>query len=329
VTSLREGTAPGLKTAVLMPNKPWLVNRLRSSARNLSVVVWFFFRVANRLVNFLPFQINLGYRIISHSYFMNSSNWDTTEGQSLFGYCGLLLDKNGLDRDSRKKILERAHDYPVFFDKKVVRGGSYHVHSNNTPYNYFHYLFDFIVPLFLARQSNSEIRVYLPFSPSDWQLEWLRLIGQKNFEVARINGSFSASQITKFNSFLDSQNDVVNRSELLRFSYFVREIIERRNPSGREDVYISRSKSTMGRNIQNQSEIESLLEGRGFRIVNLDKVGVVDQLSLFANSRVIVSPHDAGLSNLVASLSGTKLVELLPVQDSGLFDMYKNIAHAW
>jgi capsular polysaccharide biosynthesis protein len=81
----------------------------------------------------------------------------------------------------------------------------------------------------------------------------------------------------------------------------------------------------MGRNVTNQAEIEADLSEKGFRVVNLDKLSAVDQLSIFRNSPVIVSPHDAGLSNLLVSPAGTRVIELLPVQDVGRFDMYKNI----
>ena len=53
-------------------------------------------------------------------------------------------------------------------------------------------------------------------------------------------------------------------------------------------------------------------------------MSVAMQLRVFLNAQLIVSPHDAGLSNLIASNSGVKVIELLPTQAVGTYDMYKN-----
>jgi capsular polysaccharide biosynthesis protein len=97
------------------------------------------------------------------------------------------------------------------------------------------------------------------------------------------------------------------------------------NTKDGEKIYIRRSKSTMGRNVSNQPEIETILSEKGFKVLSLDKVSAGEQLSIFRNSRIIVSPHDAGLSNMLASSAGTRVIELLPIQEVGTFDMYKNI----
>ena len=81
----------------------------------------------------------------------------------------------------------------------------------------------------------------------------------------------------------------------------------------------------MGRNIVNQKEIITNLVRLGFAIVDLDRMSVQMQLKVFQNAQLIVSPHDAGLSNLVAAKSGTKILELLPMQTDGIYDMYKKI----
>jgi capsular polysaccharide biosynthesis protein len=62
-----------------------------------------------------------------------------------------------------------------------------------------------------------------------------------------------------------------------------------------------------------------------FTIVDLDQLSVAMQLDIFYNAYLIVSPHDAGLSNLVAVKTGTKILELLPTQAEGTYDMYKNM----
>jgi len=314
-----------MRTSILMPNKPWLVDRRWSIGRIVAASLWIVLRTANRLISALPFELNFRNQIINHSYFANPINWKSVEKQILFGYSGLLVDKQGLDKDSGEKIVSRPHDYPTFFDRRVVRSGNFYVHSTNTPYNYFHFLFDFILPLFSVRKSNPDVRVYLPFSPAAWQVDWMNIIGQTQFECARVNGNFSADRIIKFDSFLDTNNRIVRPNQFLEFSDFVGKKLQSSNTTDGQKIYIRRSKSTMGRNVSNQPEIETILSEKGFKVLSLDKVSAGEQLTIFRNSRIIVSPHDAGLSNLLASSVGTRVIELLPIQEVGTFDMYKNI----
>jgi capsular polysaccharide biosynthesis protein len=314
-----------MRTSILMPNKPWLVDRRRSFGRKVAAFVWVVLRTANRVINLIPFELNFRDRIINHSYFVNPTNWKSVEKQILFGYSGLLVDKHGLDKDSGQKLVSRPHDYSAFFDRRVARNGNFYIHSSNTPYNYFHFVFDFILPLFSMRKSDPDVKVYLPFSPAAWQVDWMSIIGQTQFECAKVNGNFSADRIIKFDSFLDTNNRIVSPNQYLEFSDFMGKKLQSSNTKDGEKIYIRRSKSTMGRNVSNQPEIETILSEKGFKVLSLDKVSAGEQLSIFRNSRIIVSPHDAGLSNMLASSAGTRVIELLPIQEVGTFDMYKNI----
>ena len=66
------------------------------------------------------------------------------------------------------------------------------------------------------------------------------------------------------------------------------------------------------------------LKSYGFVSVCLEDLSVTDQLRLFSESLVIVGPHGAGLSNLVACTPKAAVVELLP--RPGSFSHYYAIA---
>ena len=76
------------------------------------------------------------------------------------------------------------------------------------------------------------------------------------------------------------------------------------------DIYISRSLSR-NRPLENEQELENLLRHRGFSIVHFEKIPFAEQMRLVAGAKRIVAPHGAGLANLVAATSGTRIVEFL------------------
>ncbi|NES67125.1 MAG: glycosyltransferase family 61 protein [Okeania sp. SIO2D1] len=79
--------------------------------------------------------------------------------------------------------------------------------------------------------------------------------------------------------------------------------------SERENIYISRN-SASRRRIANEEEVVNLLKKYGFRRVFLESMSVMEQASLLYHAKNIVSPHGAGLTNIIFSQPGTKLIEI-------------------
>lgn len=63
-------------------------------------------------------------------------------------------------------------------------------------------------------------------------------------------------------------------------------------------LYISRADATV-RQVENRDEIQPVLDEYGFETYVLGELSVAEQVTLFANADVVVSPHGAGLTNLV------------------------------
>jgi hypothetical protein len=78
---------------------------------------------------------------------------------------------------------------------------------------------------------------------------------------------------------------------------------------GPERVYVARNDSTMKR-IVGEDRIVELLQRRGFSIVTPGEHGLLEQARLFANARVIVGVHGAGLTNMAFSPANARIIEL-------------------
>ena len=76
-----------------------------------------------------------------------------------------------------------------------------------------------------------------------------------------------------------------------------------------ERLYISRGKARR-RRLVNEAVVWGWLETQGFAKVHLEELTWAEQIRAFASARVIVSPHGAGLANLVFCRAGTRVVEL-------------------
>ena len=63
-------------------------------------------------------------------------------------------------------------------------------------------------------------------------------------------------------------------------------------------VFISRRKA-LGRRIANEKEVLEALEPLGFVAYILEEMSYLEQVKLFAQAKVIIAPHGAGLTNLI------------------------------
>lgn len=73
-------------------------------------------------------------------------------------------------------------------------------------------------------------------------------------------------------------------------------------------LYVSRTMSS--RSPGNEAEVERALVSRGFLAIHPEMLPVAVQANLFSAAGMIVAPHGAGLTNIVFSRPGTRLVEL-------------------
>jgi capsular polysaccharide biosynthesis protein len=76
-----------------------------------------------------------------------------------------------------------------------------------------------------------------------------------------------------------------------------------------ERIYITREKAAR-RRVTNKTELWRHLEAHGFKQVVLEEVAWAEQINVFAQAKVIVAPHGAGLANLVFCQPGARVVEL-------------------
>jgi hypothetical protein len=64
------------------------------------------------------------------------------------------------------------------------------------------------------------------------------------------------------------------------------------------------------RSIKNEAELTARLAKYQFEPVVLEALSLVDQIRLFANAEMIVSPHGAGLTNLAFASSNARVIEI-------------------
>ena len=74
-------------------------------------------------------------------------------------------------------------------------------------------------------------------------------------------------------------------------------------------IYISREKQVL-RFVENEKEVVALLEKYGFKKIITETLSYEEQISICSNAEYLVSPHGAGLTNLLFMPKNSSVLEL-------------------
>ena len=86
--------------------------------------------------------------------------------------------------------------------------------------------------------------------------------------------------------------------------------------TGRNAVYLARTDSAT-RPMLNEAALCDALRARGFQIVTASTLTFAEQVRVTAAAQLLVSPHGAGLANLIYAQPGTRVIELRPLHAVG------------
>ena len=183
--------------------------------------------------------------------------------------------------------------------------------------NYCHWMFDVLPRLELIRLSGQSLSSIDHFIVNSchlaFQQETLAHLGipQEKIVESEHYAHLKADQLV-VSSLLRGYSTVGSvidqfACDFLRSKFLVESIISA--VDGAERIYVTRAGASY-RQVLNEAEVVKTLSNLGFKIVRLETLSVAEQVSTFAQAKVIVAPHGAGLSNIAFCTPGTKLVEL-------------------
>lgn len=247
---------------------------------------------------------------VSTSRFFEGSVFDRSGVSRAFGY---------LDASPPVPWLSREAD-GLWADEASLAAApryekSYLVFYNGNLHNYYHWMTEGIVSLdILARALGPDPKVHIALPKSvdiaavfDHR-ESLRAVGLDGFHVEEI-----AADLIRVREAIWVESDLVQFMPAPYLKDFRQRVAAKyagvRGPRTRR-LLVARKGPT--RMIHNLEQVQSLLAPYDFETVYLEGMSVVDQILLFQRAEFVVSPHGAGLANLVFCEAGTKVIEFMP-----------------
>ena len=175
-------------------------------------------------------------------------------------------------------------------------------------FNYWHFIFD-IMPKIMIMEKLGYKGKYL-VNASGSPKEVLELLG---FPEERIMfcGSNEVLHVKKLIMFDESYGIELDGKWLDDTRKFIVERIEEKygtliDENSPKKIYVSRIGT---RRIINENQIIDYLKPLGFTIIVPEKFSLLEQIKLFANVDIVVTPHGANATNVLYSKKGTTFVE--------------------
>lgn len=176
--------------------------------------------------------------------------------------------------------------------------------------NYYHFLIEDLPRLLLLKKYGGLSKIYTQRVVSSFAREALDFFG-----IRRVP-TFGPLRIkTLLYSRLLGESGVSGSvaSNLVRDSFHE---LSSSTPVEKSRLYISRKKSInkflpADSRAVPSARVEDALAGSGFGIIRPERLGFVEQASAFANAKIVVAPHGAGLANIVFMQPGSRVVEIM------------------
>lgn len=235
----------------------------------------------------------------------------------VFGDCGAVIspDKR-LIADVSLEIGAKGFSHSIFsrfrLPKVKYLEGNSTVLATVGRSNYFHWMFDCLPRLELLRLADirwDEIDHFLVGEFTQFQKDSLEILG---IDPTRRVHLASAGHFRCENLLLPSLPGNTGNPPAWVCRFLRQKFLDNSNStrcfSGRK-IYVSREGASF-RRVLNEKEVISILEPEGFEVVRLETLNIREQAEIFAQSDVIVSPHGAGLTNLVFCRPATQVVEI-------------------
>lgn len=194
--------------------------------------------------------------------------------------------------------------------------------NNPWCHNYYHWLLEVVPRLMLMREAGLSADWYVIESHCRYQRRVLELLGVPQDRLIQPHYALhlradclirpSHPGVDAWRAMAEAVKQGLPATEQARA-----------NESRR--IYISR-KEAAHRKVANETELENLLKSHGFETHSFESLDFARQVSLISSAECIVAVHGAALANLIFARSGTKVIEICPVNRYNT-DCFPRISH--
>ena len=267
-------------------------------------------------------NINENCKILNSEFYLDSFNYiPITKKNETFVNLFKREDNNPINHfyteDFYKSFVNKKNDFKVIKDCVVL--------GSSPSDNYFSNLIHFLPRIFFI--NDNKVKLIIHRNLSNKFRELIHTI----CKIRGINLSFIFLDDGFYNFNNSSIPEFFNINKSIKIlKYFLDKIIDNiKVPEFKSKINIKREDANY-RKVINEADLINKLRMRDFDIINPQHFKILEQMKIFSNAELIMTPHGSNLSNLIFCKKKTKIIEIRPrlnnLYEKNISTRYKNIA---
>lgn len=275
---------------------------VRGAPKNLQPKDWVYFQKEKK-------------RLIPKTNLVNAKNVFVNDEGLAFSLCGTFSQGPCQNKKSNKFNTHRYRLSYLLKRKKIpikAKSGKYILAFDSKYSGYFHWFADTIPRLMSIQEECKGTILILPCHIHQFHLDSLEVFKFQGFHFLP-HLTYSKVPLLLFPELIAPTGNyngaVMNK---IRNEYLSFYNLEAKHPF--RIVYISRMKSGK-RKIENERELTGLFQKHNVEINFIEDYSFKEQVKLMSETKILISIHGAGLTNMLFMGKGTKILEIRKEND--------------
>ena len=261
-------------------------------------------------------------KILNTEFYLDSFNYiPITKNNEIFVNLFKRQDDNSIDHfyteDFFKNFIDKKNDFKIIKDCMVL--------GSSPSDNYFTNLVHFLPRIFFI--NDKKITLAIHRNLSNKLRKFIQTIGI--IRGIEISFTYLDDGFYNFNNSSIPEFFYINKSIKILKIILEKVLLNIKVPQFKPKIYIRREDANY-RKILNEGDLINKLRKYDFDIINPQHFEILEQMRIFSNAEVIISPHGSNMSNLIFCKKGTKIIEISPELNNpfeqNISRRYKNIA---
>jgi len=267
-------------------------------------------------------NINESCKILNTKFSLDSFNYfPITNNNETFLNLFKREDNNSLNHfytdDFYKNFKDKKNDFKLIKDSVVL--------GSSPSDNYFSNLIHFLPRIFFISDKKINLTIHRNLSNKFRKfIETICILRDIDISFTFLDDGFYNFNNSSIPEFFTIKKSI----KILKF--FLEKILTNiKVPEFKPKIYIRREDANY-RKILNEADLIILLRKKGYEIINPQHFDILEQMKIFSNAKVIISPHGSNMSNIIFCQKNTKIIEISPElnneYEQNISSRYKNIA---
>ena len=262
-------------------------------------------------------------KILNTDFYLDSFNYfPITKKNKTFLQLFKRQDENSIDHfyteEFYKNLIDKKNQFKLIKDSFVL--------GSSPADNYFSNLMHYLPRIFFINEK--KINIVIHRNLSNKFRNFINIVCQTR--GIDISFSFVDDNFYNFENCSIPEFFNINKSiKILKF-FLDKIVLNVKVPEFRSKIYIRREEANY-RKILNEADLINKLRKQKFEIINPHHFEILEQMKIFSNAEIIISPHGSNLSNIIFCKKGTKIIEISPEfnnnYEKNISSKFKDIAN--